>query len=174
MKKWIKIIFSITVIFGMNLHSVSGATYNIKDEFTFSSQHSFAIEKNDDKAEKKLRELKSVFDEVEGVEIKLEKTGSEGLDIFMAYYSGEQAEALDELYWNFSDPFYENYWNDLVEELKVVSKRIRQDVGLYYGIGMAINISGEDELLLIVTDDKVMVDNVNAINYDPDYINLFN
>lgn len=122
----------------------------------------------------KLRELKKIFDEVNDLQIKLKKTGTEGLDIFMAHYTGKQAEALNELYWNAHEPAYEAYWNDLVDELRVISKQISQEVGVYYGIGMTIEVNGEEELLLLVTDGLVMLDNVNPLNYDEEYIELFN
>ncbi|MGO4942902.1 hypothetical protein ACTQ5R_09795 [Ruoffia tabacinasalis] len=117
----------------------------------------------------KLRELKKIFDEVNDLQIKLKKTGTEGLDIFMAHYTGEQTEALNELYWNAHEPAYEAYWNDLVDELRVISKKISQEVGAYYGIGMTIEVNGETELLLLVTGGLVMLDNVNPSNYDAEY-----
>ena len=164
----------VLLIAGMfNLQTVTASSDDIKDYFTFSDQHSFDIIKNDAKAEEKLKELKKTFDQVDDVEMKLEKTGSEGLDIFMAYYTGEQADALDEIGWNIHDPFYENYWNDLVTDLKLISRKIAEDVGVFYGVGITINVSGEDELLLLVTDGYVMEDTINAVNYDPEYIELF-
>lgn len=173
MKKWSKLLCLILMVSVLRLQAVEANSDDIKDNFIFSSHHSFDIVKDDAKAEDKLKELKKTFDGVEDVEIKLEKTGAEGLDIFMAYYTGEQAEALDEIGWNIHDPFYENYWNDLVADLKLISREIAEDVGVFYGVGITINVSGEGDLLLLVTDGYVMEDTINAVNYDPDYINLF-
>lgn len=43
---------------------------------------------------------------------------------------------------------------------------------LYYGIAID-DVSGEDDLLLLVTDRYVMEDTINAVNYGPGYIKLF-
>lgn len=172
MKKWMEIILVILLV-GISVESsiieASNYSYDIKDEFRFSSKHSFNVIKNEEKAEDELKELKKTFDEVDDVQIKLEKTGTEGLDIFMAHYTGKQAEALNELYWNAHEPAYEAYWNDLVDELRVISKQISQEVGVYYGIGMTIEVNGETELILLVTGGLVMLDNVNPSNYDAEY-----
>lgn len=176
MKKWTKILLAMLMV-GVSAEISTARplaySYDIKDEFRFSDRHSFNIVKNDEKAEATLEGLKKIFDEVDDVEIKLEKTGSEGLDIFMAYYTGRQAESLNEIYWNAHDPTYEAYWNGLVEDLRNISKQIKADVGDYYGVGITINVSEEEELLLLVTGGLVMQDHVNAMNYDANYIELF-
>ena len=146
----------------------------IKDEFTFANPGDFNIVKDDEAAERKLAELKRTFDAIDGVELKLEKTGDEGIDVFMAYYTGTQAEALNDLYMNSDDPENEAYWNDLVDELRNVSRGIQRDVGDYYGVGMAINVEGSPELLVVVTNGNVMVDYVNPANYDADFVNSYN
>lgn len=176
MKSWIKVLLALLVAgIGSEISAVNSTAhaYDIRNEFTFSDMHSFDIVKNSDLAEAKLSELKLVFDEVPDVEIKLEKTGSEGLDIFMAYYTGEQADALNEIYWNAHELTYEAYWNELVEDLRIVSRQISAEVGDYYGVGIAIDIGGIPEVLLLVTGGLVMDDKVNVMNYDPHYIDLF-
>lgn len=87
--------------------------------------------------------------------MKFEETGTEDLDVYLAYYEDEQAATLNELYWKITDPFYEAYWNDSVDKLKGISKGIRKKVGVYYGVAIAMNISAEDELLLLVSDNNV-------------------
>lgn len=177
MRKLLKVISTLLIIVSMGSSTSVQAQINsndIKNEFRFADRFNFNIKKNDEKAEAKLKDLKKVFDEVDDVEIKLEKTGSEGLDIFMAYYTGRQAESLNELYWNAHDLAYEAYWNELVDDLRLISKQIQLDVGDYYGIGITINVAGQEELLLLVTGGLVMLDNVNPMNYDEHYIDLFN
>lgn len=176
MKKIVTILFTLLFI-GISWELpmvVEAYTYDIKDEFTFSDRYSFDVVKHEEKAEAKLRELKQVFDDAADVEIKLEKTGTEGLDIFMAYYTGQQAKALEEVYWNAHDLTYEMYWNELVEDLRLISNHIKADVGDYYGVGIAVDIAGRKEILLLVTGGLVMEDKINALNYDPHYIDLFN